>query len=410
MLKVFSVLAFITCTFLLNGAAGQACATCPTDYSTCITATIGSTNITASCTCYENYLTCLQSQSGSLCTIYLNSFAGTCPAEKSVCPSLICPTSTDPCTNCQATFSGCAVSSPTSACTCVTPWLQCLSTNSCPGAAIICGSYAGLCPTSLCTASPCGSCLGSFSQCVEQNPLAPCPCMNTLQGCIGTCGVGVSEYDVTCPIYQTQCPSIVCNTSSTLTGCPKCAVDAYTCALNSINTGASGVCTCLSSLYTCLTGSTCGLTAFSGMCGTYSGLCPSIQCTGGKSQLASQVLSVLKNYQPEVESFLQRVLNGTNITFGTYTTVGNTQIIDFVAIFPNNIEIDVFFADFKSQFSLYFNIDVSLVTVQYGNIKIKRDQSQSAQVIVQSPSSSASSVSSLGIGILAALAIAAIFI
>jgi len=383
--------------FFLNTAKGQGCLSCTTAYATCSGNAGG--NLAAICACNTDYQTCLQS-SATACTNELNSFAGVCPAQKAICPSLTCPSASSPCAQCQATYSTCAVSNPTSLCTCVNPWLQCLSSNTCPGADIICGSYSGLCPSNQCATSACGQCIGTFSQCVAQNPLAPCQCLSALGGCVSGCSgtIGSSQFDITCPVYP-QCTSINCNVSITLTGCPKCAVDASTCVSNSLQSGAKGVCSCLSTLYSCLTGSTCGVTAFNGLCGAYSGICPDIQCTGsssnGNSQLASQVVALIKNYQNSVETYLASILNG-NVTFGTYTATGNSQTINIVVNIPTSVTIDVFFANFKTSFAAYFNIDPSLVTVVYSTTHQKR-AAQSAQVVVQSPSSPAPQSLSIGV-------------
>jgi len=98
------------------------------------------------------------------------------------------------------------------------------------------------------------------------------------------------------------------------------------------------------------------------------------------------VVALIKNYESNVQAYLASILNG-NVTFGTYTASGNSQTINIVVDIPTSVTVDVYFKNFKTSFAAYFNIDPSLVTVVYSATHQKR-ASQSAQVVVSSPSNS----------------------
>jgi len=344
----------------------------------------------------RTYASCLTSNT---CTTYLNAFSTSCIALEPTCPSLVCPTTTDPCTLCANTYVKCSQSTSTELdiCSCVSPYVSCLSSNTCVGSDVICGSYAGVCQNLPCTipTTGCGSCAPQFASCVSQNPSNACNCLSGLLSCTSSnCAVAgtSSQFDITCPIYQAECPSIQCN-NVTETGCTGCAVSGSVCIIDALKTGTvSGVCSCLSTMFDCLSSSTCGLTPYNGMCGAYGSLCSDLQCSSStQSNLPNQIVALLQQYQTAVENYLAGILDG-NVTFGASVQVGNSQTISITVDIPNSATIDAYFASLKSSLATYLNIQPGSITIEYkegGNSKtIKRQYtSQQAQVTFSSSSS-----------------------
>jgi len=184
---------------------------------------------------------------------------------------------------------------------------------------------------------------------------------------------------------------MVCNTSIALTGCVGCAVNASVCVLQAVSdttTSTSSVCSCLSSLYSCLTtGTVCDVTPLNGMCAAYSAFCPSSQCSGSSSKAAVQIAAYISQYETQLVNYLQQVLQGSNITFGSIQANGFSEVVDVTVTIPDTITIDAYFTTFKSKFALYFQVSPNQITITYGTTTIKRN-TQSAQITIKSSSES----------------------
>jgi len=377
------VICFIVLAFVLSCKAQLVCDACSLTYSSCVLNSIANSS-TTSCSCVNQYLSCWN---GASCPA--NGIAATCDAYKTLCSLTSCPAATG-CTACEISYSSCLTHIPTDTCTCLGTYQSCITAPTCGVSAdALCSSYGTLCPSLNCPpATGCAACTSDYTACAVKTPTSICTCLESYGTCSSgsTCNLG-TEFDTVCPIYQTACPSIHCSVNAT--GCVLCSVDYIHCAISSIAAGSiAGVCTCIETMYHCLSGSTCGLAPYSGLCGVYNSFCPHMQCgTGSNSPAPTQITGIFQQFKTEIAQYIEKALAGSNITFGTITARGASQLVLFEVILDDAVNRAEYFSNFLTEVAKYFNIEHTRLALEFS---IKRTQTVSGQLVVNPTSSGAS--------------------